>query len=89
MKNIIKFALFSVFVAGVVILASTSGLSQKTNGVTLAGICKMTLASAEEDGCYETVKCGDVTKTNDDGTTETIHRVICYGDGALKCECGC
>jgi hypothetical protein len=91
MKRIIRITLFSILLAVAISSTLISALSQKMNGINLAEIYTLNLASAEDGPkytvLYYSVNCQRSTVTNSDGTTTTVHQVTCYGAGNNECKC--
>lgn len=92
MKKLIRISLFSMLLAGGIFSNLILALPQKMLGLNLAEILTINLAFAEEPKIepakgFESVTCTKTTEANGDGTTTTIHKVVCYGINTLECKC--
>jgi len=91
MKKVINFFSFLIFLTVSISSIVNSTLTQKMNGIDLAGILTLNQASAEDDPkftvAYEVVNCVRTYPVGPDGKTIEVHTVTCYGVGNKECKC--
>ncbi len=94
MKKIVSISLFSILLVGAMSLHLISAFPQEMNGISLAEIFTLSLASAEDEPKipelpkdYESVTCTKTTTTDPDGQTSTTYHLVCYGKGCAVCKC--